>query len=55
VQPSVGVAWDGGLLSGAELGILKSAVQRTASWVPSDAQARRLMAAARKLDEEGFE
>ena len=51
------LAWPGTdrLLSGVELGILKTAVRRGAIWVPSDAQARRLMAAARKLEEEGLE
>jgi len=51
------LAWPGTgrLLSGVELGILKTAVLRGASWVPSDAQAKRLMAAAKKLEEEGFE
>lgn len=43
------------LLSGVELGILRTAVLRGSRWVPSDAQAKRLMAAAMKLEEEGFE
>jgi hypothetical protein len=43
------------LLSGVELGILQTAVNRGATWVPSDAQAKRLMTAARKLEDEGFE
>lgn len=41
------------VLSPTEFGILTSAVSRP-NWVPSDAQARRLMTAARKLDDEGI-
>jgi hypothetical protein len=42
-------------LSSVELEILRIAVRGGARWVPTDAQARRLMAAARKLELEGFE
>lgn len=42
-------------LSLTELGIMETAVKRGPQWVPSDAQAKRLMAAARKLWEEGVQ
>jgi hypothetical protein len=41
------------VLSLTELGIMETAVKRGPQWVPSDAQAKRLMAAARKLWAEG--
>lgn len=41
------------VLSPTEFGILTTAARR-ATWVPTDAQARRLIAAAAKLDEEGL-
>lgn len=40
------------ILSEVEFGILQTAA-RSASWVPSDKQATRLMAAKKRLDEEG--
>ncbi|WP_426731182.1 AIPR family protein [Myxococcus faecalis] len=41
------------LLSGVEYGILTTAAQRP-GWVPSDAQAKKLMAVVKKLGEEGL-
>lgn len=41
------------VLSEVEFGIVQTAARRT-SWVPSDAQARRLMAARKRLQEEGL-
>ncbi len=41
------------VLSQVEFGILTTACVRT-GWVPSDAQARKLMAGAKRLEEEGF-
>lgn len=43
------------VLSPLEFQIVGTAAQRGPRWVPSDAQARHLVAAARKLEEEGFE
>lgn len=43
------------VLSVTELGILTTAVRKGPTWVPTDAQARRLMAAARKLQDEGVQ
>jgi hypothetical protein len=42
------------LLSEVDFGIVVTAATARSSWVPSDAQARRLLAAARKLDEDGL-
>ncbi|MCE9635626.1 MAG: AIPR family protein [Planctomycetes bacterium] len=43
------------VLSRLELGILNTAASRGPTWVPSDAQAKHLMSAAKKLTDEGFE
>lgn len=45
----------GRVLSITERGILETAVKRGAQWVPTDPQAKRLMAAARKLMDEGVQ
>ncbi len=42
------------LLSEIEFGIVATAATAGRSWVPSDAQARRLLAAASKLDDDGL-
>lgn len=42
------------LLSPLEMGIVETAASRGVSWVPTDAQAKRLLAAARKLEEDGL-
>lgn len=42
------------LLTPTEFGILQTAVQRGASWAPSDAQAKRLLEAAKKLEADGL-
>jgi hypothetical protein len=42
------------LLTPTELGIVQTAAKRDASWAPSDAQARRLLEAAKKLEADGF-
>lgn len=41
------------VLSGVEFGVVQTAARRT-GWVPTDAQARRLMAARKRLEEEGL-
>lgn len=43
------------LVSGVEFGILSTAARKGAAFAPSDAQAKRLMAVAKRLHEEGFE
>jgi hypothetical protein len=42
------------LLTPIEFGILETAVKRGAAWAPSDAQAKRLLDAARKLEDDGL-
>ncbi|MBA3775272.1 MAG: hypothetical protein H0X11_02340 [Betaproteobacteria bacterium] len=42
------------LLTPTEFGILETAVKRGAAWAPSDAQAKSLLDAARKLEADGL-
>ena len=42
------------LLTPTEFGILQTAVDRGSSWIPSDAQAKRLLGAANKLEADGL-
>jgi hypothetical protein len=42
------------LLTPTELGILQTAVKRGAAWAPSDAQAKRILEAAKKLEDDGL-